>query len=68
MSHFVRTAAGTIAYAIPFAVGYYFARHMGWYFMEWPSGLVAVAIAHAIARPFLLRRRRRREQYGRRHA
>ena len=56
---FLKTFAYVLIHAVPCAVGYYFAWRMGWYHYAWIFGLVAIAVARAIAYPFIYRRHRR---------
>lgn len=56
---FLHTFAFVLLGAIPYAAGYWTARHFGLYHWAWVFGFIALAIAHAITRPFTRRRGRR---------
>lgn len=58
IGRFFRTFGYVLIHAVPYAVGYYFARHMGWYHFAWIFGLIAIAFARVLAHPFIRRPRR----------
>ncbi len=58
IGRFFRTFGYVLIHAVPYAIVYYVARRLGFYHTAWIFGLVAIAVARAIAYPFIGRRKR----------